>query len=47
MLISSKLVIRREAGSALMMKGVGAAAILVYHSACFFASHRGCGDLLE
>jgi hypothetical protein len=47
MLISSKLVIRREAGSALMMKGVGATMILVYHSACFFAQRHGCGDLLE
>ena len=46
-LISSKLVIRREAGSALMMKGVGAAAFLVYHSAYFFAQRHGCGDLLE
>ena len=43
MLISSKLVIRREAGSALMMKGVGAAAILVYHS-CLFFMHRATKD---
>ena len=44
MLTDESLVLATEARE---MKGVGAAAILVYHSACFFASHYGCGDLLE
>ena len=58
MLVSSELVIRREPDRrcvlrfcrmvpAIMMKGVGAAMILVYQPACVFIQRLGCGNLLE